>query len=100
MSISRKSILRMRYSRFGGYGFNGLESETLAKSRYKFNNVALIKRISRRNRKVLDILEADRKISLRDAVARAAIEDPLLEPSVGKVSESKSTIIKLLRRLS
>ncbi len=99
MPVSRRTILRVRRRQFSKYGFDDLESVVLAKSNYKFDDVALKTRILRRNRKVRAILDTDKTITLGEAVRRAVLEDPLLEPAVKKEPESKSSIMGLLRRL-
>lgn len=99
MPVSRRTILRIRRKQFSKYGFDDLESVALAKSDYKFDDMVLKARILRRNKTVRTILDANKTMTLGEAVKQAVLEDPLLEPSVKKVPESKSAIIRLLRRL-
>ena len=99
MPVSRRTILRIRRKQFSKFGFDDLESVALAKSDYNFTSPELKARILRRNKKVRAILDADKTITLGEAVRRAVLEDPLLEPSVKKEPEPKSAIMRLLRRL-
>jgi len=99
MPVSRRTILKVRRKQFSRFGFDDLESVALAKSDYKFTDRNLKARILRRNRKVTAITEANRTITLEEAVRQAVLEDPLLKPTVKKEPESKSVIMRLLRRL-
>jgi len=96
-SVSREKVLKIRYNQFRKYGFDRVESEALTKSDYKFSNPLLRQRILRRNRKVQAVMEADKKVSLEEAIGRAVREDPLLKPP--REPEPKSGIVRLLRRL-
>lgn len=99
MSLSREMVLKARYRQFRRFGFSSPESTALAKSACTFASPELRNRILRRNRRVRAILESSKAISLDEAVRLAAMEDSLLESVVEKELESKSMIVRLLKRL-